>query len=390
MRAYRTTSHHELSQTANRSDNDEMIFVLPLLMVALQLSPIDAIPTAPPATTLPATPMTVVLSPDAVDVLRTSRPDTIVGRIRQSKLGQVIEGDRPLTWDDVKSIDFWKDTIKDFAVTILAFVPRFIGTFIFLIVFWLIYRAIRRVAVSSMKKSNVDSSIRDMLSTLIKWCVMGFGVVIACNQLGIPIVAMLTGVSIIGLAVGFAAQETLANFIAGIVIFLDKPFKIGDWILIEGMFGQVKRVSFRATRLLTLDGEVVVFPNTQVVSKQLSNHSTNPHNRVAISVGIAYKENITDARRIILELTSKDARLIRTPPPEVIVESLGDSAVNLKLRFWIDDESLEQKIVFEYNERVKNALDAANIQIPFPHMQLYLEKSDGLDTLSPRTNRPAA
>src|SRR5207237_7371420 len=123
-------------------------------------------------------------------------------------------------------------------------------------------RAIRRFALGSMTRAKVDESIRDMLIALIRWTVMGFGIVIACNQLGIPIVAMLTGVSIIGLAVGFAAQETLANFIAGIVIFLDKPFRVGDWIEIENTFGQVRRVSFRSTRILNLDGEVIVLPNT--------------------------------------------------------------------------------------------------------------------------------
>src|SRR5947207_14228668 len=108
-----------------------------------------------------------------------------------------------------------------------------------------------------MQNAHVDSWIRDMPAKLMKWCVMGCGAVTACNQLGIPIVAMLTGVSIIGLAVGFAAQETLANFIAGIVIFLDKPFKVGDWVTADGLFCQVKRVTFRSTRMLTDDVEMV-------------------------------------------------------------------------------------------------------------------------------------
>jgi small conductance mechanosensitive channel len=241
---------------------------------------------------------------------------------------------------------------------------------VFLFVFWLIYRGIRRVAIGHMKKGEVDSSIRDMLATLIKWCVMGFGIVIACNQLGIPIVAMLTGVSIIGLAVGFAAQETLANFIAG------------DWIDVTGTFGQVRRVSFRSTRIVNLDGEVIVFPNTYMLSNRVSNHSTNPINRINLPIGISYNASIADARRVLLKLTENDSRIVKDPPPEVVVAECGESSVNLLLRFWISDESVERKIGYEYLEKMKDALDAADIEIPFPHMQLLVENTPAVQALA--------
>jgi small conductance mechanosensitive channel len=312
----------------------------------------------------------------------TTQPESLVGALQKTRFGQYFTGDRVITWDDVRSPVFWIDTIKDFVEAILGFVPRFIGTMVFLFVFWLIYRGIRRVAIGHMKKEEVDSSIRDMLATLIKWCVMGFGLVIACNQLGIPIVAMLTGVSIIGLAVGFAAQETLANFIAGIVIFLDKPFKPGDWINVTETFGQVRRVSFRSTRIVNLDGEVIVFPNTYMLSNRVANHSTNPINRISMPIGIAYKASIAEARAALLKLTENDRRLVKDPPPEVVVTECGESSVNLVLRFWISDEALERTIGYEYLEKMKNALDAANIEIPFPHMQLLVENTPALEALA--------
>jgi small conductance mechanosensitive channel len=313
----------------------------------------------------------------------TSNSDqTIVDSVNNTQLMRIMQGKTKLDWKLVTNPMFWIDSIKDLIQAVLLFVPRLIGTLLFLFVFWLIYRGIRRMAMGSMKKSDVDSSIREMLGTLIRWVVMGFGVVIACNQLGIPIVAMLTGVSIIGLAVGFAAQETLANFIAGIVIFLDKPFHIGDWINISDTFGQVKRVSFRSTRLLTLDGEIVVFPNTQMLNNKLTNHSTNPINRISVPVGIAYKESIDDARRILLGLTKDDTRLVQQPAPEVIVKECADSSVNLALRFWISDESIEQRIGYEYTEKAKKALDAAGIEIPFPHVQLFVENTPAVAALA--------
>lgn len=313
-------------------------------------------------------------------------PESLYEQLLKTRLGEIMQGKRALTWSDIRQPEFWIDTIKNLIVTILAFIPRFIGTMVFLLVFWLIYRGIRRMATTSMHRSDVDSSIRDLLGAMIKWTIMGFGIVIACNQLGIPIVAMLTGVSIVGLAVGFAAQETLANFIAGIVIFIDKPFKIGDWIEIDDVFGQVKRVSFRSTRLLTLDGEVVVFPNTHMLASKLSNHTTNPINRVTVPIGIAYKESIDAAREALLALTRGDQRLVQNPPPDVVVKECGDSSVNLLLRFWIADESIEHRIKYEYMEKAKKALDAAGIQIPFPHLQLFVESTPAIAQLAGRQN----
>lgn len=339
--------------------------------------------------------MNQLLPGSAVSVAATSQPTTrqvvviedkqsktLVDILDQTKLGKVFSGEKPLTLEDVKNPIFWFDTAKDLVITILAFIPRLLGTLIFLFVFWLVYRGIRKIAMSSMKKGEVDTSIRDMLATLIKWAVMGFGLVIACNQLGIPIVAMLTGVSIIGLAVGFAAQETLSNFIAGIVIFLDKPFKVGDWIMIDDDFGQVRRVTFRSTRLLTQDGEFVVVPNTQMLNHKVTNHSTNPINRVSIPIGIAYKESIDKAREALVALVVNDPRICSTPAPEVVVEKCGDSSVDLLLRFWIDDESLERRIGYEMIEKAKKALDAAGIEIPFPHLQLFLENTQAVAKLT--------
>jgi small conductance mechanosensitive channel len=338
-----------------------------------------SIPTSQP-TSQPAVNLTVNVPPPTTD----ANVDPSVNAWSNTTLNQIIQGKRKLELREVIDPHFWVSTINNLVLTLLAFIPRLLGTLLFLLVFWLIYRGIRRMAVRNMKQGEVDSSIRDLLASLIKWVVMGFGIVIACNQLGIPIVAMLTGVSIIGLAVGFAAQETLANFIAGIVIFLDKPFKVGDWIQIDGTFGQVKRVSFRSTRILDLDGEVIVLPNTHMLSTKVANHTTHPLNRVSIPVGISYRASIDDARKALLALTEGDARLAKEPPPEVIVASLGDSAVNLVLRMWILNEALEKKILYEYTEKAKNALDAAGVEIPFPHLQLFIEDTKAIARLGNR------
>jgi len=300
----------------------------------------------------------------------------------QLDLLKITSGEQRLTLDQVLSPEFWRSVLSTLTLEIISLVPRVVVAFLFIVIFWGMYRGMRKLVVGGMAKANMDSSIRDMLGSLIKWAIMGFGLVIAFNQIGIQITALLTGVSIIGLAIGFAAQESLANFIAGIVIFWDKPFRIGDWIEIDGNFGQILRITFRSTRMLNGDGEVIVMPNTYMLANRLSNHSTNPINRVRIPMGIAYKESIDAARKVMLGLVANDPRICKEPAPAVVVVECAASSVNLELRFWIMDESIEKVIAFEYTERIKNALDAAGIQIPFPHLQLFLEQTPAIRELA--------
>lgn len=312
---------------------------------------------------------------------------SIIAPLRKDLL-KAMQGQH-LTLQDILDFHFWQSSVNAFVLAALSFIPKLVVAVVLFIIFWGIYRMVRRLVVGSMAKAHVDPSIRDMLGTLIKWSIMGFGLVIACNQVGIEIAALLTGVSIIGLAIGFAAQETMANFIAGVVIFWDKPFKVGDWIVIEDMFGQIQRVSFRSTRMLNLNGQTIVMPNTYMLDKRLANHSTHPHVRVDIPIGIAYKESIEDARKALLGTINGDERICQTPPPSVVVEQCADSSVNLSLRLWIRDESAEKTIFHEYLEKGKNALDAAKIEIPFPHMQLMLENTPALSLLAREPLQPA-
>ena len=305
-----------------------------------------------------AAPAVTELATDAGAVVAEGGADPAID------LMKVVKGEQKLTAEQLIRFGPWINALTSLLMTVLSFVPRlFVASFL-MCVFWVIYRAVRRMVRGALAKANVDSSIHDMLQAMVKWAIMGFGTVVACNQLGIPIVAMLTGVSIIGLAVGFAAQETLANFIAGIVIFWDKPFKAGDWIKIDGHLAQVKRITFRSTRLDDLDGDVVVHPNTAMLSTKVVNKSANPVTRCNVPVSIAYKESIERARGVLLGLLEGDDRVVDNPQAEVILIACAAAKVDLSLRFWIREEQYEHELIHEYLEKAKLGLDAAMIEVP--------------------------
>ena len=343
----------------------------------------DAAPATQPAQqAVVATTQPVAVAIITPQQLADAQSESITEVFSKTRMGQLFEGKKKVTLDDVKNPVFWIDTLRDLIVAIIGFIPRLVVAVLFLIFFWLIYRAVRKLVVGSMSKATVDPSIRDMLGWLIKWAIMGFGVVIACNQIGVQIAALLTGVSIIGLAVGFAAQETLANFIAGIVIFWDKPFKIGDWVQIDGELAQVQRVTFRSTRLFNLDNDVVVIPNSMMISQKFINKTTNAVTRASVPIGIAYEESIDEARDVLIGMCKGDPRIVRKPSPIVEVRACAASSVDLMLHFWIKEEAYEDAMQWEYLEKAKKVLDAAGIEIPFPHVQLLLEDTPAVEKLS--------
>ena len=344
--------------------------LLAVLLFLGPAAPLEADKAADAAANAPATqpatqPATAVAVPGgssgfgASASAASAADDSFYGVFRRTRVGELVEGKKRATLDDVKDPIFWIDTVRDLALAIIGFIPRIIVAGRFLVFFWLLYRGLRKVLIGALQTAGVDASIRDMLAHLLKWAVMGFGLVIACNQVGIQIAALLTGVSIIGLAVGFAAKETIENFIAGIVIFWDKPFKIGDCVEIEGTTGRIERVTFRSTRILDGQGRVVVFPNTQMLSKKLMNNSTHPLTAVKVNVSIGSGDSIDLARATLLKMIEGDRRICLHPAPTVDVIECTASSVQLSLSLWIQDESQEYALKVQYLERAKKALDAS-------------------------------
>jgi small conductance mechanosensitive channel len=199
-------------------------------------------------------------------------------------------------------------------------------------------------------------------------------VVMAADQVGINVAAAVAGLGVAGIAVGFAAQDALANVIAGIVIFLDRPFVVGDWVEVEGEYGRVSEITLRSTRIRTPRNTWVVIPNKQIVDAVLENHSKHGEIRIDVPIGIAYKEDIDQAREVLLEAVSKLDGVLEDPAPDLIVVGLGSSSVDLKVRVWIHHADREQATYFGVAETSKKALDAAGIQIPFPHLQLFVDQ----------------
>ena len=255
--------------------------------------------------------------------------------------------------------------------------PEFVSAAIVLLFFWGAYRVTRRMLHVALRRAKIEPVLaRLLVDNIYQFALMAIGIVMAADQMGFNVGAALAGLGVIGIAVGFAAQDTLSNIIAGFLILWDKPFHVRDWITIEGKYGEVVEITLRSTRVRTLDNTFVVVPNKTVLNATLVNHSKNGDTRVNIPLSIAYKEDIAAARQALLGAVANIDHVLDDPAPTVVVDALGDSGVHLIIFAWIHDARLEKEVFFAGLEASKKALDEAGIQIPFHHLQLFLEGID--------------
>lgn len=256
-----------------------------------------------------------------------------------------------------------------------GYLPTLGQAALILFLFWLFYRILRRPAHAMLRRAEIQPTlVRLLVDSILRFTMLVLGVIMAADQLGFNVAAALAGLGVAGIAVGFAAQDSLANIIAGFIVFWDKPFLVGDWVTVQDQYGRVEDITLRSTRIRTPRNIYVVIPNKQIIDDLLVNHSKNGETRVDLAVSIAYKEDILAARRVLLAAVDAMAGLLADPAPEVVVTKLDDSSVNLSLRVWIARADEEAPISVQVLEAAKLALDAAGIQIPFPHLQLFVDE----------------
>ena len=227
---------------------------------------------------------------------------------------------------------------------------------------WLLLSPVLKII---FKRSGTNEMTSTFLSTLAKYTLLIIGFVTALDSMGIKVGAVLASLGIAGLTIGFAARDSLSNIISGILIFLDRPFVIGDLVEIEGFYGRVEKITLRSTRIITSDGKMLAVPNTEIINKTVASYTNFPHLRLDIKITIGVTENIDKARQILFALLENKPEFLKDPPPRVVVTSLNDYNVALELQVWIKDERSHIEKRYALREEAFNALNAADIEMPF-------------------------
>ncbi|MCK0160715.1 mechanosensitive ion channel family protein [Allomuricauda sp. F6463D] len=250
---------------------------------------------------------------------------------------------------------------------ILAIVIFFIGL-------WVI-KFINKMTRRFFIKKDYDETLETFLQSFISITLKILLFVLVITQLGVKTSSLVAIVGAAGLAIGLALQGSLANFAGGVLILVFKPFKVGDWISAQGVDGAVKEISIFNTKLNTFGNQIAIIPNGQLSNGNVINYNMEKTRRDKFDVGIGYGSNIKEAKEILLKICADNPDINTEPAPEVYVGELGDSSVNLTLRFWANNDVF-WSAHFYVIEQTKLRFDAAGIEIPFPQRVMHKTAED--------------
>ncbi len=250
---------------------------------------------------------------------------------------------------------------------------RVVFAVIILFVGWRVIKLITNQLSKILKKREIDDTVRIFLGDLTSWMLKAMLLISIAQMFGIATTSFVAVLGAMGLAIGLALQGTLGNFAGGVLLLTFKPYKVGDVVEIMGHTGTVKKIELFTTVIGGFDGKTHICPNGAVMNSDITNISSQGILRAEVKVGISYSANIKRAKEVLTNIITSDERILQDPAPFVGVVELGDSSVNLVVRGWCD-AGIKFGVETDLIEKCKIALDEANIEIPFPQMDLHVSK----------------
>jgi len=265
-------------------------------------------------------------------------------------------------WETVRTagLDF---AMKALIAIVIFYVGRTIAR--------LVTKGLRNV----MQSQEVDKILETFVSNLVYWALMIFVIIAAINQVGIQTTSLIAVMGAAGLAVGLALQGSLANFAAGVLIVMFRPYRVGDFVEAAGIAGVVQQVQILTTILKTGDNKQIVVPNGQIMSSIITNYSANDTRRVDMTIGVSYDDDLDKVRETIRELVEADERILKDPECLIAVSELADSSVNFFVRPWVKTADY-WGVMFDLTEAIKKRFDREGISFPFPQQDVHLYRSE--------------
>ena len=235
-------------------------------------------------------------------------------------------------------------------------------------------RLVRRALGRLPQAQASDTTLQNFVSALVRWAIVALGLVAVLQQLGVQTTSILAVLGAASLAIGLAVQGALGNIAAGVLILIIKPYRVGDWVEINGKIGAVKRLGLFTTDLSDPDNLDIHMPNSKVVGEMIVNYSNAPNRRMEVNIRVDYADDLDRAISVLIACAKADPRILAEPAPWAKVTALGDSAVTVTLRAWAGlDVYWDAR--FDMLKRIKEALEAAGLNWAYPR-QVVVEKAE--------------
>jgi small conductance mechanosensitive channel len=261
-----------------------------------------------------------------------------------------------------------KEIIALYGLNVIAAIAIFILGYI-------AAKILRAVLSKMMRRAHVDETLISFVASLSYVGLMAFVVIAALGKLGVQTASFVAILASAGLAVGLALQGSLANFAAGVLMIIFKPFKVGDYIEGGGVAGSVEEISIFTTILKSPDNKKIIVPNGKIVGDNIINYSAKETRRVEVVVGVSYSDDIDHVKKVLTAIVNEDERILQDPAPVVAVLELGSSSINFAVRPWVKNADY-WNVFFSLQEKIKKQFDKEGITIPFPQQDVHIIQSE--------------
>lgn len=271
-----------------------------------------------------------------------------------------------------ESIDYLQK-YWDYVINILIeFSPRLISALLIFLIGWYAIKVIKRVVTKIMIKREMEPTLSKFLADILIWTLKILLFVTVISRLGVENSSFVAIIGAAGLAIGLSLQGSLSNFAGGVLIIMFKPFKVGDFIEAQGVSGTVKQIQIFVTQLATVDNQIIFVPNGALSNGNIINYSYADTRRANIIINISYDSNLKKAKEIIFDIIHNHPAVLKEPEPVILVDSLGDSSVNIAVRPWSKLEDFF-KMRSDILEEIKQQFEDNKITIPFPQSEIHIK-----------------
>ena len=234
-----------------------------------------------------------------------------------------------------------------------------------------VIKIVIKVISSALERSNTEDTVRIFVTNLLNTLLMIVVFIAAINQLGIETTSIIAVLGAAGLAIGLALQGSLANFAAGILIVIYRPYKVGDYIQADNHLGTVNDIQIFSTVLRTPDNKLVVVPNGSIMNGSIVNFSNQDTRRIDMIIGCSYEDDIDKVKAVLTDIVAKDGRVLSDPKTRIAVSELADSSVNFIVRPWVKNPDYLD-VMYSLTEEIKKRFDEEGISIPYPQSDVHI------------------
>jgi small conductance mechanosensitive channel len=262
-----------------------------------------------------------------------------------------------------------KDKVLDFA---FQNGPKILAAIAIIIVGMLIARWVNAALMRALNKKDMEPPVRMLISRIVKLLVVGLAFVMALGTAGVDVMTLVAGIGVAGVGVGLAAQGILSNIFAGLTIIFTKPFRVGEYVELAGVQGQVKTIELVSTTLLHSDLSRVVIPNRKIIGEILHNYGAI--RQLGLSVGVGYRSDVGEVLAVVRDILAKNPRVLKDPAPVIGVSALADSSINIAVCPWVKVADFGPAQGELYGAII-DQFRASKIEVPFPQREVRMLSS---------------